>query len=140
MTPLEQYPSARKVVYLIFWVVGLIIGAIAVYVAVASNEPTPAWLKGAQAVLAFLAVPVGYTAAANVTDTTKIAAVQPPEAPPGELVAGPAAVDVPVNSPVDVVPADTQPIVQADPNQDPAQLQAFLEQTAADEGIAQGDA
>lgn len=134
MTPLEQYPGARKLVYLLFWVAGLIIGAISVYVAVATTEPAPSWLKGAQAVLAFLAVPIGYTAAANVTDTTKIAAQQPPDAPAGAFEAGPAA-PVPEHTPVAVVPAADVPNDQPDP----AELQAYLEQVAADEGVAQGD-
>ncbi|NUS54748.1 MAG: hypothetical protein HOV66_07780 [Streptomycetaceae bacterium] len=101
MNPLEQYPAARRIVYALFWVAGLVVGSVQVW-AVAVETTTPAWVKGAQAVLAFLAIPIGYTAAQNIVEKQKVAATEPdPENAPGAYEAGPAA-DVPVGTPVAV--------------------------------------
>lgn len=67
MNPLNEHPGARKVVYTVFWILGLAIGATQVGYA-AADLGQPVWLTVALAVFAFVAAGIGFTAAAN-TDT-----------------------------------------------------------------------
>lgn len=68
MNPLNDHPTARRIVYTAFWIIGLILGAIQVgYASTDLGQPT--WLVVALAVFAFLAAGVGYTAFANTNRT-----------------------------------------------------------------------
>lgn len=61
----EQYPRARKVVYLVSALIGLALGATQVgYGAASAGQPT--WLTVALAVYAFLTAGLGVTSATNV--------------------------------------------------------------------------
>ena len=57
-------PKVRQVLYLVFALVGLALGATTVGFSTA-EVPQPTWLKVAQAVLSFLAAGFGYTAASH---------------------------------------------------------------------------
>ena len=64
-------PVARKLIYTIYVIAGVIIGATQVaFAATASGQPD--WLTVALAVLAYLSIPIGGLALVNVntTDTT----------------------------------------------------------------------
>ena len=66
MNPLSNNPAARKIVYTLFWLVGLALGAVQVAYA-AGDAGQPDWLTVALAVYAFLGTGVGYTASANTS-------------------------------------------------------------------------
>lgn len=59
--------KARKYVYALWALVGLVLGAIQVYVAAQPDPTQPGWLNGALAVFAFVSTAIGATAASNVT-------------------------------------------------------------------------
>lgn len=63
--PLENNPAARKVVYGLFWVIGLVIGALQVAYGAAANTEVPQAVDIASAVYVFLGIAVGYQAATN---------------------------------------------------------------------------
>lgn len=64
MNPLASNPAARKAVYTLFWLVGLVLGGLtAGYGATDGNAPDA--LGVALAVYAFLGAAVGYQAQAN---------------------------------------------------------------------------
>jgi hypothetical protein len=63
-------PKARKLVYGIYAVLGLLIGAIQVGYGAASVS-TPTWLKVALAVFAFVGTGIGAAAGSNVPSTTE---------------------------------------------------------------------
>lgn len=64
MNPLADRPDLRKKVYSVFWLVGLLLGAI--QVGYATDEGSdPDWILPSLAVYAFLGTGVGYTAAQN---------------------------------------------------------------------------
>ncbi len=67
VTPLTDIlsPSARKKVYALYALCGLLIGAIQVSFG-AVNTTTPDWLKVALALYAFIGTAIGATAASNV--------------------------------------------------------------------------
>lgn len=65
MNPLESSPKARHIIYVIFWALGLGLGATQVGYS-AANAGQPVWLTVALAVYAFLGVGVGYTASQNI--------------------------------------------------------------------------
>jgi hypothetical protein len=76
VNPLQEYPAVRQWAYRIVWVVGLVLGAIQVYmVTVEADQPT--WLTGALGVLAYVSVATNFTADRNVAKTT--VAETPPE-------------------------------------------------------------
>lgn len=63
MNPLTLIPDAwRKWIYVAYATAGLVTGAVQV-----ALEPDPGWVAPTLAVLAYLAVPLGATAASNVT-------------------------------------------------------------------------
>lgn len=63
--PLAGNAAARKVVYSLFWLTGLVIGALQVAYGAASNTEVPQAVDIASAVFVFLGIAVGYQAAAN---------------------------------------------------------------------------
>lgn len=65
MNPLANNPTARKYVYLLFWLAGLVIGALQVAYGAADNTEVPQAVDIASAVYVFLGIGVGYTAAQN---------------------------------------------------------------------------
>lgn len=65
MNPLDQYPRTRKVVYTLFWVVGLFLSSWQVGVAAVPDAKNPQWLLVALGVYAFLGTAIGFTAAQN---------------------------------------------------------------------------
>lgn len=58
-------PAIRKALYTLFGVAGLVVGAIQAYCA-SSAARQPSWIDGATAVLAYVGVGLGFTAASNV--------------------------------------------------------------------------
>lgn len=75
MTPLQEYPAVRQWAYRVLWIVGLVLGAIQVYILTVGGD-SPPWLLGAVAVLGYLSIATNYTADRNVAKTT--AAETPP--------------------------------------------------------------
>lgn len=71
MTPLEQYPGARRIVYGILWVAGLFLTGVQLWVA-ATDAGQPQWLTGALAVLPAVCAYVGYQAQANTANWGKV--------------------------------------------------------------------
>lgn len=67
MNPLADNPTLRKKVYNIFWLIGLVLGALQVGYGTADGAD-PSWLLPALAVYAFLGTGVGYTASQNVKE------------------------------------------------------------------------
>lgn len=65
MNPLADNPKARKVVYTVLWVVGLLLTAAQVYVGAVPGIEQPSILTGALAVYPVLAAYVGYQASQN---------------------------------------------------------------------------
>lgn len=63
-TTLAVPAKARNIVYLVFSVVALTVGAIQVGYA-AIQEPAPAWLRVALAVVPFVGAGIGYTASTH---------------------------------------------------------------------------
>lgn len=57
--------AARKYVYALFALIGLILGSVQVYIAAQADPTQPGWLNGALAVYAFVSVGIGFTAASN---------------------------------------------------------------------------
>jgi hypothetical protein len=69
-------PRIRKIVYFLYALVGLAVGAIqAGYGAV--NAAVPDWLKIALAVYAFLGIGIGATAGSNVKDPARASGPAP---------------------------------------------------------------
>lgn len=64
MNPLQNYPGARKVLYLLQFIAGLALGATQVAYGAAAAD-TPTWLTVALAVFAFLVAGLGLTASSN---------------------------------------------------------------------------
>lgn len=65
MNPLNDHPRVRKVVYTIFWVANLVLACAQVAVAAIPGATNPQWLVSGLAVMAFLGVAIGFTAAQN---------------------------------------------------------------------------
>jgi hypothetical protein len=65
--PLEGNPAARKVVYALFWMAGLVIGALQVAYGAASGAEVPEAVDIASAVYVFLGIGVGYQASVNTS-------------------------------------------------------------------------
>lgn len=65
MTPLEQYPAARRAVYHLLWVAGLVLLAAQLGVAAIEEWTQPVWLTVALAVYPAIGTYVGYQAQAN---------------------------------------------------------------------------
>lgn len=63
--PLANNPKARKVVYTLFWLAGLVIGALQVAYGAADNTEVPQAVDIASAIFVFLGIGVGYQASAN---------------------------------------------------------------------------
>lgn len=63
--PLANDARARKYVYMLFWMVGLVIGALQVAYGAATGVEVPQYADIASAVYVFLGIAVGYQAAAN---------------------------------------------------------------------------
>jgi hypothetical protein len=76
VNPLQEFPAVRQWAYRVVWVVGLILGAIQVYM-VTVEQDQPTWLTGALGVLAYVSVATNFTADRNVAKTT--VAETPPE-------------------------------------------------------------
>jgi hypothetical protein len=66
VNPLEQYPEARKVLYLIQWITTGLTALGGIYFATI-QEPTPQWFTLVVALLAFVWSYTGITAQQNVT-------------------------------------------------------------------------
>lgn len=64
MNPLNENPHVRKVVYTVFWCVGLALGAVQVGFS-AADAGQPVWLTVALAVFAFVGAGIGYTASVH---------------------------------------------------------------------------
>lgn len=77
---LAQYPKTRKVVYLIFGIVGVIITAAQVGYIAAVNEHVIAavpWpVPVALAVYAYLGIAIGFTANSNTARTERVTAAE----------------------------------------------------------------
>lgn len=58
-------PAARKTLYALYGLVGLCVGGIQAWCASTAADQ-PSWLNGAVAVLAYVGVALGFTAASNV--------------------------------------------------------------------------
>lgn len=58
-------PAIRKALYALYGAAGLVVGAIQAYCA-SSDAHQPSWINGATAVLAYVGVALGFTAASNV--------------------------------------------------------------------------
>ncbi len=67
INPLSENPGLRKKIYTVFWALGLLLGAIQVAFATASDADQPR-LQAAFAVYAFLGGAVGFTAASHVPE------------------------------------------------------------------------
>lgn len=68
MNPLANNAQARKLVYIVFWFVSLVLGGIGVGYGAAEGASIPGWYAPAAAVYAFLAAAVGYQASANTVE------------------------------------------------------------------------
>lgn len=68
MNPLNDYPEARRALYIVQFVIGLALGATQVGFASASADQ-PTWLTVALGVFAFVGAALGFTASANVDET-----------------------------------------------------------------------
>lgn len=69
MTPLEQYPAARRIVYGFLWVAGLFLVAAQLSVAAVDDWTQPKWLTAALAVFPAVSAYVGFQARANTPPT-----------------------------------------------------------------------
>lgn len=71
MNPLTDIipARARKYVYAFWALVGLVLGAVQVYVASQADPTQPGWLNGALAVYAFVSTGIGATAASNTPNS-----------------------------------------------------------------------
>ncbi|MDB5716456.1 MAG: hypothetical protein JWO15_3853 [Sphingomonadales bacterium] len=67
MNPLDQYPAARRILYLLQWITTGATGVLGVIFAAQSDVPR--WYTITVAVLAFVWTYTGVTAQTNVTDT-----------------------------------------------------------------------
>ena len=74
-TPLDESPHLRKIVYTVFWVANILLGAAYVFFA-SYGMQSPPWLHAATAVYLFLCSAVNYTAASNTPNTLTDAAAQ----------------------------------------------------------------
>lgn len=63
--PLANNPRARKIVYTLFWLAGLVIGALQVAYGASDGTEVPQAVDIASAVYVFLGIGVGYQASAN---------------------------------------------------------------------------
>lgn len=83
MNPLNTYPGARKIAYLIQWVVTGVLGILGVIYA--AQDTAPRWFVIAGAVASFVWTYLGLTAQSNVTGTDadgyKITTTPPSEPP-----------------------------------------------------------
>lgn len=66
---LAQYPKTRKVAYIVFAVIGLVVGGFQVGFA-SLNEANPDWLTVALAVLPFAGAQLGLIALSNTPNAT----------------------------------------------------------------------
>lgn len=73
MNPLEQYPQARKALYMVQWVVNLALGIVAIVLT--TQGQSPEWFVITGAVFNFVWTYTGLTAASNVVE---------PELEPGD--------------------------------------------------------
>jgi hypothetical protein len=64
MNPLANNPAARKLVYQLFWLVSLVLGAVAAWYG-AADASIPDWYTPTAGVFAFVSAAVGYQASAN---------------------------------------------------------------------------
>lgn len=73
-TPLTDIltPSARKLVYVLYVVVGFIVGGVQVAYASIPDQDTPTALTVAINVLAYAGIGLGLTAASNITPSTPV--------------------------------------------------------------------
>lgn len=58
-------PTIRRVIYAVYAIVGLVLGAVQVGVTAVPDGAQPAWLTVALAVYAFVGTGLGFTASAN---------------------------------------------------------------------------
>lgn len=58
-------PATRKVLYVLFALAGIVVGAVMVYCG-ATEAHQPGWVDGANAVLTYVGAALGLTAASNV--------------------------------------------------------------------------
>ena len=58
-------PAARKTLYAVYGLAGLCVGAVQVWCA-STSAHQPSWVDGGLAVLAYIGVALGFTAASNV--------------------------------------------------------------------------
>ena len=65
MNPLSEYPEIRKYLYTLYWVVGIVLGSLSA--AYSLGDTIPHWLKVFAVVYGYVAIPLGFTAAQNVT-------------------------------------------------------------------------
>lgn len=82
MNPLNEYPGARKVAYIVSFVVGLALGAVQVGFA-SADQGQPVWLTVALSVYAFIGAGLGLTAAQNTPSYRDVVEGDAP-APPVE--------------------------------------------------------
>lgn len=69
MNPLDKYPKAREALYICYWVLTLFVGASMAWcfaVLQTGLEGLPVWLLGSNAVIVYLGIAFGFTAAQNV--------------------------------------------------------------------------
>jgi len=58
-------PATRKVLYVLFALAGIVVGAVMVYCG-ATDNAQPSWVDGTNAVLTYVGAALGLTAASNV--------------------------------------------------------------------------
>jgi hypothetical protein len=62
--------SARRIIYAVYALVGIVLGAIQAGIGAVGNAATPDWLKVTLAVFAYIGIAIGATAASNAKDST----------------------------------------------------------------------
>lgn len=67
MNPLEQYPQARKVLYIVQWIANLVLGILGIVFLNDGTEGVPQAFTVAGLILAFVWTYTGLTASSNVT-------------------------------------------------------------------------
>lgn len=88
MTPLEQYPAARRAVYGLLWLVGLVLVAAEGW-CWATKAAQPTWLTGTLGVFPIVAAYVGYQARSNTPKPPPdLSAERKAQAIPGTTVRG----------------------------------------------------
>lgn len=63
--PLGDYPRVRKTLYQVYWLVGVVLGAIPVATAALPDATVPDWSLVAMAVFGYLGIAFGFTADQN---------------------------------------------------------------------------